>query len=115
MEDYRPTYLRVGPRPIIAFAPDSIPRATPFVVGCPQAWDITRALLLRVSSFTHAGSTDMRCIELAITGRRLGAVSLGGTPASAELAVPGFYFLFLLRSSGAASIGWPIRIGVRTS
>ncbi|NOU34920.1 MAG: DUF1929 domain-containing protein, partial [Polyangiaceae bacterium] len=110
MEDYRPTYLRVGPRPTIAFAPDSIPRGTPFVVGCPQAWDITRALLLRVSSFTHAGSTDMRCIELAITGRRLGAVTLGGTPASAELVVPGFYFLFLLRTSGAASVGWPIRI-----
>jgi hypothetical protein len=110
IEDFRPTYFRVGARPAISFAPSVVVRGTAIDVGTPQAWDIREGYLIRLASFTHGGSTDLRCLQLDIGSRGPGIVRFNGTPTSPELAVAGFYFLFLVRSSGAVSTGWPIRI-----
>lgn len=85
-------------------------RGTAIDVGTPQAWDIREGYLIRLASFTHGGSTDLRCLQLDIASRGPGIVRFNGTATSPDLAVAGFYFLFLVRNSGAVSVGWPIRI-----
>ncbi len=110
IEDFRPNYFRVGARPTISFAPSVVVRGTAIDVGTPQAWDVREGYLIRLASFTHGGSTDLRCLQLDIGSRGPGIVRFNGTPTSPELAVAGFYFLFLVRNSGAVSAGWPIRI-----
>jgi hypothetical protein len=112
VEDYRPSYFRAGLRPRVFFGPTVLARNTAFSIGTTFAWDVSHAFLVRLASFTHAGSTDFRCIRLSVLSKSGSVVRLAGTPTSASLAVPGMYFLYVVKHNGAVSVGWPVRLSV---
>jgi galactose oxidase len=82
------------------------------VVGTPQGGSIAKAWLIRLGTFTHSADFDQRAIELTVTGTVVGGITLSRIPIDASIAVPGYYHLFLVRTSGAVSVGAPIRIPV---
>lgn len=110
MEVYSPPYLFRGPRPRVTAAPASAGYGATFTVSSPDACRIDRVTLVRSSSITHHTNSDQRLLPLAFT--RQGRCDLRITsPASASLAPPGYYLLFLLDDCGVPSVGRSIRIG----
>ena len=58
---------------------------------------------------THANDMNQRYIPLTVA-QRAGGVTLTA-PASADLATPGYYMLFLLNDQGVPSVAKFIRLG----
>ena len=110
MEVYSPPYLFRGPRPRITAAPPSVGYGSTMTIASPDACRIDRVTLVRQSSITHHTNTDQRLLPLGFTRR--GKCELRVTaPASANLAAPGYYSLFLLDDCGVPSVGRPLRVG----
>ena len=74
-----------------------------------RAERIHRVAVLRCASVTHAYSSDQRLIELAITSRTAGQVTVR-TPPTRQIAIPGYYLLFALDAGGVPSVGHYLRI-----
>jgi hypothetical protein len=108
-EIYEPPYLFKGARPTISWAPGAIRTGTTFEVDTPDA-NIARATLLAPSAVTHAADMNQRSIELSVS-RRSGGVTLSA-PATAAIAPPGYYMLFLLNDSGVPSVARWVRLSV---
>lgn len=102
-EIYSPPYLFQGSRPTITAAPPSVLYGGTFTVQTPDAASIARVSLLRLGAVTHAFNADQRFLQLSFT------VSPGTltvqAPATANLAPPGYYLLFLLDMQGVPSVG----------
>lgn len=107
-ELYEPPYLFRGARPTIDFAPTAVRYGAGFRVatGTPSA--ITRAVLVRAGSTTHANDMDQRSIRLALTTQADGLTL--SSPADATLAPPGYYMLFLLDGDGVPSAARMLRL-----
>ena len=99
-EIYEPPYLFKGARPTITSAPTSAQIGTTFNVDTPDT-NITKATLVAPGATTHANDMNQRYIPLTVA-QRAGGVTLTA-PASAELATPGYYMLFLLNAQGVPS------------
>ena len=100
-EIYEPPYLFKGARPTISSAPTSAQIGTTFNVDTPDT-NITKATLVAPGATTHANDMNQRYIPLTVA-QRAGGVTLTA-PASAELATPGYYMLFLLNAQGVPSV-----------
>jgi hypothetical protein len=101
-ELYSPPYLFKGPRPTITGAPTEIQYGSSFAVSTPDAASIASVSLIRPGAVTHAFDEDQRFLNLGFT---TGAGSLTiQAPASANLAPPGYYMLFLVNAAGVPSI-----------
>jgi len=96
-------------RPVITSAPSTIRYNQGFTVQSPDAGSITRGTLIRVSSVTHAFNQSQLIYHLTFTVNGSTLTSAG--PATATLAPPGPYILFLINGSGVPSIGKIVMVG----
>ncbi|MCU0863922.1 MAG: galactose oxidase early set domain-containing protein [Planctomycetes bacterium] len=122
-EVYVPRNLTVGhPRPTFAGAwsgPGAltmnfgVPYSIPFAGLSGGGATVARVVLMRPCSTTHNTDMDQRYVEIPIVGASAGVVQVqlpNQTPASwvgtaprSIVALPGYYMLFLVSSSGAYS------------
>jgi hypothetical protein len=102
-EAFSPPYLFKGPRPTLSAVPSTIGYGQSFSVQSPEAANITKVTLIRITSVTHAFNQNQRLSVLSFT-RGQGALDIVA-PASANIAPPGHYLLFIVDGSGVPSIG----------
>ena len=109
MEVYSPPYLFRGPRPKISSAPAAVKYEEEFLVESPDSCRIDRVVFVRPTSVTHHTNTDQRYIPLK--WHREGKCGLRiVAPASAQIAPPGYYLLFILDDCGVPSVGRFVRL-----
>ncbi len=102
-EIYSPPYLFQGTRPTVGSFPANITYNQVFFVGTPNATDIKRVTLVRMTSVTHTNNMDQRFLSLSFT-QAAGGLNVTA-PANGRLAPPGPYMLFILNGSGVPSDG----------
>jgi hypothetical protein len=105
-EIYRPAYFHRGDflreRPTITNAPGVAGYGRRIGVDAPDP-DVVRATLVAPGATTHAVDMNQRLVELPVTRRPDGGGYTVETPASADVAPPGFYMLFLVDAAGRPS------------
>jgi hypothetical protein len=102
-EAFSPPYLFKGARPTMSAVPSTIGYAQHFSVQTPDAASITKVTLIRITSVTHAFNQNQRLSALGFTP---GSSTLDiVAPATATVAPPGHYLLFIINSNGVPSIG----------
>jgi hypothetical protein len=94
IEVFRPSYG--SNRPVIDDTPDSITYGETFPVRMSGSAAMQRVVLIRCGSFTHAFDNDQRYLTLPFT--QSGATLTVTAPNSSNLAPPGNYLLFVLRT-----------------
>jgi hypothetical protein len=108
-EIYSPPYLFKGPRPTIGSSPTSIQYATAFSVATPDGARIAAVSLVGLGAVTHAFNENQRFVPVTFQP------SAGGltiqAPATANLAPPGYYMLFIVDTNGVPSMAAMIRLG----
>jgi galactose oxidase-like protein/List-Bact-rpt repeat protein len=108
-ELYSPPYLFKGTRPTLTGVAATLSYGTSFPVTTPNGASIAKVTLLRLGSVTHSFDENQRFIALDF---RQTATGLSVTaPASANLAPPGHYMLFLVNGNGVPSIARIVRLG----
>jgi Domain of unknown function (DUF1929)/Bacterial Ig domain len=101
-EFFSPPFLFKGARPTIASAPSQLSYGQNFTVQTPDAGQIASVSLIRFGAATHAINMGQHFLALSFSA---GSNSLTVTaPASANLAPPGSYMLFIVNSSGVPSV-----------
>jgi hypothetical protein len=111
---YSPPYLLDAngadrPRPSITSAPATVAYGQSFTISATTSSPITKVTLVRLPSTTHGFDQNQRFNRLTFTAVT-GGVS-ARAPASANLAPPGHYMLFVFDGSGVPSRARIIRIG----
>lgn len=110
---FSPPYLFAGARPSITSAPVSAGYGQTVFIGTPDAASIGKVTLLKEASVTHTNSMSQGFQSLSFTTTSTGLnVTM---PANANLAVPGYYMLFILNGSGVPSVGSIIQISATTA
>jgi hypothetical protein len=107
-EIYSPPYLFNGVRPVISSVPAAIQYATSFSITTPDASQITSAALIRLGAVTHAFDQNQRYVPLTFQ-QATGGLTVQ-SPASGNLAPPGYYMLFIVNSNGVPSIASIIKV-----
>jgi hypothetical protein len=97
LEVYSPHYLDMGPRPQITALPAT-------------ASQIDRVVLIRPNTVTHHTDAEHRWIRVPIVATTGSSIDVQ-MPATASIAPPGPYMLFLVDTSGVPSEAEFIRIG----
>ena len=114
-EIYRPPYLytskgRRAKRPKISRAPrNPLTWNQGFRIGTRTG---RRAVLIAPSAVTHANDMNQRMVPLRV--RRAGKGLNAMAPASANIALPGWYMLFVLDRHGVPSVARWVRLGLPT-
>jgi hypothetical protein len=106
---FSPPYLfrtdgsgELAPRPVIDAAPTVATYGTPFQIDTAQAGSIAKVALVRLGAVTHSVNMEQRYVPLSFT---TGSGSLVATaPASANVAPPGVYMLFVIAADGVPSV-----------
>ena len=107
LEVYRPWYFDRD-RPGILGAPGRIRYAGgpdsvfPVLVADDRAERISRVVIIRTSSTTHAFSSDQRLVELPFEVADPGQL-LVTPPPNGAIAPPGYYLIFILDDAGVPS------------
>jgi hypothetical protein len=106
-EIYRPAYLfnpngTFASRPSITSAPISISYNNAFTVQTPDAANVSKVVLVRNGSVTHAFGMDQRLVELSFTAQD-GSLTVTAPP-DGNIAPPGYYMLFIMDNSGVPSV-----------
>jgi hypothetical protein len=106
---YSPPYLFRGPRPTMS-APAELVRGQPFAItaNMQAPRSIASAVLIAPAAVTHGNDMHQRFIKLPITVE--GGAITATVPASAALAPPGYYMLFIVDSQGVPSIAQFVRV-----
>jgi hypothetical protein len=107
-EFFSPPYLFKGPRPTITQSPAQVQYGTNFFVGTLDAASIQSAVLIRTGAVTHFFDQNTRYVPVTFQ-QTTGGLTLTA-PASALLAPPGYYMLFLVNSNGVPSIASFVQI-----
>jgi hypothetical protein len=107
-EIYSPPYLFRGPRPTITAAPSSMPLGTRFSIRTTEVARIKSVALVRLGSVTHTYDSDQRYINLEFT--QTGGSLEARSPASANVAPPGYYMLFIVNTSGVPSVAKIVKL-----
>jgi hypothetical protein len=108
-EIFSPPYLFKGARPTIASAPTTVAYGQAFAVTTANAAQVTEVRWIRLGSVTHAFDMSARANTLTFTRTDTGVTV--NAPASAILAPPGYYLLFILNRNGVPSVGKILRVG----
>src|SRR5207237_5074722 len=101
-EIYSPAYLFKGARPTISSAPQKLGYNSSFFVGTTDGASIASVALIRNGSVTHSFNMDQRFVPLSFQ-QTAGGLTVQA-PASANLAPPGTYMLFIVNSNGVPSV-----------
>ena len=108
-EIYSPPYLFQGVRPLIRSAPRIIRYGESFALDFTSTTASNTAALIRFSSVTHSVNFDQRYVHLAnLTGGN-GTYTVAA-PASANLAPPGYYMLFVVNQNGVPSVSATVQV-----
>lgn len=107
-EIFSPPYLFRGSRPAIDDAPGQIGYGQPFFIGTPDAGQVVRVTLVRLSSVTHAFDESQRFAELGFR-RTAGGLTVRA-PESSLVAPPGPYLLAILNGFGVPSVARIVRV-----
>ncbi|HET7872208.1 MAG TPA: galactose oxidase-like domain-containing protein, partial [Terriglobales bacterium] len=107
-EFYSPPYLFKGARPAISAAPAIIHYGQGFVVGTPDAANISKAVLIRTGAVTHFFDQNTRYVPLTF-GQTTGGLSVTA-PLNGNQAPPGYYMLFLVNGSGVPSVASMVQV-----
>jgi hypothetical protein len=107
-EVFSPPYLFKGTRPTITSAPTTATYGSSMSVLTPNAAAIASVVLIKPGSATHSFNGDQRYVPLSFA-QAAGGLSVQA-PASANLAPPGYYMLFLVDGNGIPSIAKFVRI-----
>jgi galactose oxidase len=107
-EIFSPPYLFKGARPTISSAPSSVGYGQTFSVTTPNAAQVTEVRWIRLASVTHAFDMGQRANTLGFTRTATGVQVTA--PATANLAPPGFYQLFILNRNGVPSTGKTVKV-----
>lgn len=102
-EIYSPPYLFKGPRPAISSSPAAVRWDVPFYVAATGSID--DAVLIAPSATTHANDMTQRLVPLAKVADHEGGVTLQSPP-SANVAMPGWYMLFVLDNGVPSVARW---------
>jgi hypothetical protein len=108
-EVFSPPYLFKGDRPTVTVAPAGVGYGQSFSVETPNAVDIAKVTLVRLSSVTHAFNENQRFNSLDFS-RVTGGLNITA-PANGNLAPPGDYMLFLINGNGVPSVAKVVRVG----
>ncbi len=113
-EIFTPPYLfkldgTLATRPTITSAPTEVSYGQAFTVETPAASTITRATWIRLSSVTHATNMNQRMNNLTFAVSGASSI-LVNAPATANVAPPGHYMLFLIDANGVPSVARIVRI-----
>jgi len=108
-EIFSPPYLFKGPRPTITSAPASVGYGQTFAVQTPDANDISKITLVRLSVTTHTHNTNQRLVPLSFS--RSGSDLSVSTPSDRNVLLAGHYMLFILNGAGVPSIATIIKVG----
>ena len=101
-EVFSPPYLFKGPRPAVTAAPTSVAYGQAFSIETPDASQISKVTMLRLSSVTHAFNENQRFNSLSFT-EVVGGLNVT-VPANGNLAPPGDYMMFLINDAGVPSV-----------
>lgn len=107
-EVYSPPYLFKGARPSVTGITGTAGYGQALIVQTPDGASITKVTLIHPGSVTHAFDEAQRLVSLNFSPVG-GGISVT-LPASANLAPPGMYMLFLVNGNGVPSIGQMIRL-----
>ena len=107
-EIFSPPYLFKGARPTITTVPSSVSYTQTFSVATPNAAQITDVRWIRIGSVTHAFDAGQRANTLSFARTATGVDVTA--PATANLAPPGHYILFILNRNGVPSVGKIVHI-----
>ena len=102
IEVFTPPYLLRGPRPHITGTPATVTWGASFNIQSTDAPRVTSVALLRPCAMTHHTDAGQRYIKLPITGHTATQLTVTA-PASASIAPPGFYMLFIVDNNGIPS------------
>jgi galactose oxidase-like protein/Big-like domain-containing protein len=106
-EIFSPPYLfqadgTPAPRPSIGAAPTSTTYGGTMTIATSDPAAISKVALIRLGAVTHSNNMEQRFIPLTFTA---GATSLQAqAPATANIAPPGIYMLFLIDANGVPSV-----------
>lgn len=109
MELYTPGYLTGASQPVITAAPAILTFGTSFTVDTAQAADIDSLVLLAPISVTHHTDSGQRFVKLPIQSRTASSLT-GLAPVNGNIAPPGFYMLFIIKTNGIPSEGRFVQI-----
>jgi hypothetical protein len=107
-EIFSPPYLFKGARPGITSVPATVGYGQTFSVPTPNAAQVVDVRWIRLGSVTHAFDMSQRANTLAFSRTATGVDVTA--PASANLAPPGHYLLFILNRNGVPSAGKILRV-----
>jgi hypothetical protein len=108
-EIYSPPYLFQGSRPVIQSAPSVVRYGESFSVNFTSATATNRVALIRFSSVTHSVNFDQRYVRLADVTAGSGTYTVNA-PATANLAPPGYYMLFVIDQNGVPSVSATVQV-----
>lgn len=114
-EIYYPPYLftpsgAFAPRPTITSSPATVTYGQTFAVGVSSAEGIRQVTFIKAPSVTHSCNFEQRFMELSATSAAADSLSVQA-PASAALAPPGNYLLFVIDHKGVPSVANIVQIG----
>jgi hypothetical protein len=107
-EIFSPPYLFKGARPTMSSVPSTIGYGQHFSVDSTDATSVTKVTLIRITSVTHAFNMNQRLSTLSFTPGS-GTLDIMA-PASANVAPPGDYLLFIVNGNGVPSVGNVVRL-----
>ena len=107
-EFYSPPYLFKGTRPTISSVAGTLPYSTVFTIGLTDTVPVNAVTLMRPGAVTHQFDEEQRYVSL--TFQQNGNSLSVDAPASAALAPPGYYMLFVLNAAGVPSIARWVRL-----
>ena len=107
-EVWSPPYLFRGPRPRISGIQRGVQWGSTFSIGTPDASSIEQVVLMRLPSPQHITDSDSRTIRLEFT-KGQGVVNAKAPP-NGTVAPPGYYYLFINKSSADGPIPSVARI-----
>lgn len=107
-EVWSPPYLFRGARPRISGVQRGLKWGTTFSIGTPDAANIESVVLMRLPSPQHITDSDSRTLRLSFT-KGQGVVN-AAVPPNGITAPPGYYYLFINKSSPQGPIPSVARI-----
>ena len=110
-EIYSPPYLFAGPRPVISAAPAAIAYGDTFPVSFGGGSPPFTISLIAPSAVTHSNNMTQRYVRL--TQMATVGTAAVPAPATANLAPPGFYMLFVTDATGVPSVSRMVRVLTR--
>ena len=117
-EIFSPPYLynedgSLADRPVIVAAPEAIQHGQAFNVDTDDASSIQSASLIRLSTATHATNFSQRFVPLVFRNGDNNRLSIDA-PINPNVALPGYYMLFLVNQQGTPSVAKMIKVGDTT-